>query len=190
MRDVLRWDPFRELEAAAAGDYGLFAPSFDVKENKEGYVFRADLPGVHEDDLEISLTGNRLTISGKREQEKARPGRDLLRQRTFVRQLQPRVHASRRHRRRQREGRAEGRRTAGDRPEEAGSPAERTRCTGGRRASTAAPVGDQRLIRVGRTTGRVRITGKRHGSRNYRSGSVSGPAKGPPAGRGGLRGES
>ena len=74
MRDVLRWDPFRELEAAAAGDYGLFAPSFDVKENKEGYVFRADLPGVKEDDLEIALTGNRLTISGKREQEKREQG--------------------------------------------------------------------------------------------------------------------
>jgi HSP20 family protein len=74
MRDVLRWDPFRELEAAAGGDYGLFAPSFDVKENKEGYVFRADLPGVREDDLEISLTGNRLAISGKREQEKHEQG--------------------------------------------------------------------------------------------------------------------
>jgi HSP20 family protein len=76
MRDVLRWDPFRELEAAGAGaaDYALFAPSFDVKENKEGYVFRADLPGVKEDDLEIALTGNRLTISGKREQEKHEQG--------------------------------------------------------------------------------------------------------------------
>ena len=74
MRDVFRWDPFRELEAVAAGDYGLFAPSFDVKENKEGYVFRADLPGVKEDDLEIALTGNHLTISGKREQEKHEQG--------------------------------------------------------------------------------------------------------------------
>ena len=74
MRDVLRWDPFRELEAAAGGDFGLFAPSFDVKENKDGYVFRADLPGVKEDDLEIALTGNRLTISGKREQEKHEQG--------------------------------------------------------------------------------------------------------------------
>jgi HSP20 family protein len=74
MRDVLRWDPFRELEAAAGGDYGLFAPSFDVKENKDGYVFRADLPGVKEEDLEISLTGNRLAISGKREAEKREQG--------------------------------------------------------------------------------------------------------------------
>lgn len=74
MRDVLRWDPFRELEAVADREYGLFAPSFDVKENKEGYVFRADLPGVKEDDLEIALTGNHLTISGKREQEKHEQG--------------------------------------------------------------------------------------------------------------------
>jgi HSP20 family protein len=73
MRDMLRWDTFRELEAAG-GDYGLFAPSFDVKETKEGYVFRADLPGVREEDLEISLTGNRLAISGHREQEKREQG--------------------------------------------------------------------------------------------------------------------
>ena len=74
MRDVLRWDPFHELEAAAGGDYRLFAPSFDVKENKEGYLSRADLPGVKEEDLEISLTGNRLAISGKREAEKHEQG--------------------------------------------------------------------------------------------------------------------
>jgi HSP20 family protein len=73
MRDVLRWDPFRELEATG-GEYGLFSPNFDVKETKEGFVFRADLPGVKEEDLEISLTGNRLTISGKREQEKHEQG--------------------------------------------------------------------------------------------------------------------
>jgi HSP20 family protein len=74
MRDVLRWDPLRELEVASGGDYGLFAPNFDVKETKDGYEFRADLPGVREEDLEISLTGNRLTISGKREQEKHEQG--------------------------------------------------------------------------------------------------------------------
>ena len=56
------WDALE----AAGGEYSLFAPSFDVKENKEGYVFRADLPGVKEEDLEIALTGNRLTIAGKR----------------------------------------------------------------------------------------------------------------------------
>jgi HSP20 family protein len=70
MREVLRWDPFRDVEPAFAGDYRAFAPTFDVKETKEAYVFRADLPGVKDEALEISLTGNRLTVSGHREEEK------------------------------------------------------------------------------------------------------------------------
>jgi HSP20 family protein len=74
MRDVLRWDPFRDVEAALGGDYRgdyrPFAPKFDVKETKDGYVFRADLPGVEEKNLDISLTGNLLAISGHREEEK------------------------------------------------------------------------------------------------------------------------
>lgn len=72
MRALLSWDPFREMvpsldldEERALG----FAPAFDVKETPDAYVFRADVPGVRESDIEVLLTGNRLTISGKREQE-------------------------------------------------------------------------------------------------------------------------
>jgi HSP20 family protein len=69
-REILRWDPFRELEAhLPAKALGAFIPDFDVKETKDSYVFKADLPGVKESELEISLTGSRLTISGKRESE-------------------------------------------------------------------------------------------------------------------------
>ncbi|HVZ86664.1 MAG TPA: HSP20 family small heat-shock protein [Polyangia bacterium] len=81
MRDLLRWDPFREVEAAlsagGAGGYDVsgyargFAPTFEVSETKDAYLFRADLPGVKEQDLEISLTGNRLSIAGHREQERS-----------------------------------------------------------------------------------------------------------------------
>jgi HSP20 family protein len=67
MRDLMRWDPFAEMMPSATG--AAFVPSFDVKETKDAYVFTADLPGVKESDLELSLTGNRLTISGKREEE-------------------------------------------------------------------------------------------------------------------------
>lgn len=77
VRDVFRWDPFREIEAALGGEYrnlGTFAPTFDVKETKEAYIFRADLPGVKDEDLDISLTGSRLTISGHREQEAREQG--------------------------------------------------------------------------------------------------------------------
>jgi HSP20 family protein len=47
-----------------------FAPAFEVKETKDAFVFKADLPGVKESDLEVSVVGNRLTLAGKREAEK------------------------------------------------------------------------------------------------------------------------
>jgi HSP20 family protein len=71
MRDLVRWDPFREIAPMAAADRSIdFDAAFEVKETKEGYLFKADVPGIKESDLTISLTGNRLTVSGKREAEK------------------------------------------------------------------------------------------------------------------------
>ncbi len=67
MRDLMRWDPFAELGAGRT-EMG-FVPSFEVKETSDAYMFKADLPGIKDEDLEISLTGNRLTVSGKREEE-------------------------------------------------------------------------------------------------------------------------
>jgi HSP20 family protein len=69
MREMLRWDPLRDVEGGSLWERG-FTPSFEVTESNDAYVFRADLPGVKEEDVEISLTGNRLTISGHREQER------------------------------------------------------------------------------------------------------------------------
>lgn len=71
MREMLGWDPFREIAPliSSAGSAG-FSPAFEVKETKEGYVFKADVPGVKDPDVEVTVTGNRLTISGKREAEK------------------------------------------------------------------------------------------------------------------------
>jgi HSP20 family protein len=72
MRRMLRWDPFatmapfrvwREAEA-------MSAPDFDVKETKDTFVFKADVPGIEAKDLDVKLAQNRLSVSGKREQEK------------------------------------------------------------------------------------------------------------------------
>ena len=70
MREMLRWDPFREMAPAfPAFDLVPFNPSFDVVENSDAFVFKADLPGMKKEDIEITSTGNRLQISGKRESE-------------------------------------------------------------------------------------------------------------------------
>ena len=61
------FEPFREIGPMMMER--AFAPRFDVKETREAYVFTADMPGVREDDLEISVTGNHLSISGRREEE-------------------------------------------------------------------------------------------------------------------------
>lgn len=74
MREMLRWDPFREMIPTFPDLNRMagFNPAFEIKETKEGYVFSADLPGVAEKDLEIRVAGNRLTVSGKREAEEAK----------------------------------------------------------------------------------------------------------------------
>lgn len=67
MREMMRWDPFREMSPAFAPAMPGFNPTFDVTETKDAYEFRADLPGVKRDEIEITATGNRLQISGKRD---------------------------------------------------------------------------------------------------------------------------
>ena len=73
-RDMLRWDPFREMAPAFSVELPAFSPAFDIKETKDGYEFRADVPGVVEKDIEVTRTGNRLTITGKRESQKEEKG--------------------------------------------------------------------------------------------------------------------
>ncbi len=70
MREMMSWDPFREMLPLTPQLAAGFAPAFEVKETPDGYLFKADVPGVKESDLEVTLTGNRLTIAGKREAEK------------------------------------------------------------------------------------------------------------------------
>lgn len=43
-----------------------FQPRFDVVETEAAYRFEADLPGVKDEDLEITLDGRTLTIAGQR----------------------------------------------------------------------------------------------------------------------------
>lgn len=70
MREMLKWDPFREMAPNLAAFEGTaFNPDFDVTENKDSFLFKADLPGMKKEDIEITTTGNRLQISGKRDNE-------------------------------------------------------------------------------------------------------------------------
>ena len=67
------WSPIPELPTTG------FVPRTDVEERDDAYVVELELPGVREGDVEVSLAGRRLTVSGERK-EKERVG--LLRRRT------------------------------------------------------------------------------------------------------------
>ncbi len=69
MRELMRWDPFRAMAPALSFERECM-PSFEVRETPEQYLFQADVPGMKQDDVQVSLTGNRLQIAGKREAEK------------------------------------------------------------------------------------------------------------------------
>ena len=68
-RELLSWDPFFGNRPMTA-----FAPAFEVKETNEAFVVKADLPGVSEADLDISVHNNVLTISGSRQAEERKEG--------------------------------------------------------------------------------------------------------------------
>jgi HSP20 family protein len=59
---LLGWDPFAVRPTA-------FMPTFEVKESADAFVVRADLPGVNENDLDISIHNGALSVSGTRHAE-------------------------------------------------------------------------------------------------------------------------
>lgn len=65
-RELLSLDPF--VRPVRSGGRA-FAPAFDVKETGDGFVLTADLPGIAESDLDISLHDNVLTVAGRRTAE-------------------------------------------------------------------------------------------------------------------------
>ena len=71
MDALLGWEP---REGARAAYESTFSPSFDVEELKEAYLLKGDLPGLTEADVDVTVMGNALTISGKREAEQEREG--------------------------------------------------------------------------------------------------------------------
>ncbi len=74
MQDMFRWDPYAELDSPAFGAPAVFVPDVEVRDTRDAIVFTADLPGVCQEDLDITVIGNRLRLSGKREQERVNEG--------------------------------------------------------------------------------------------------------------------
>jgi len=72
VRDMLNWEPTTQFTPDMAAL--TMNPPFDVKETKDNYLLKADLPGFKEGDVEIHCQGDQITVRGKRDQEKEEKG--------------------------------------------------------------------------------------------------------------------
>lgn len=60
------WEPgWETLEVG-----GEWAPKVDLSETKDAYVVRAEIPGVEQKDVQVSLQNELLTIKGEKVKEK------------------------------------------------------------------------------------------------------------------------
>jgi len=63
------------LNNSRTGDMMAWGPNVDIVENEDSFEIHAELPGVKQDDVKITLENNVLTLSGEKKQE-TREGKD------------------------------------------------------------------------------------------------------------------
>ena len=68
-------DPFRGFESAA----GDFMPSVDVKEDDRQIKITVELPGMDEEDIDVTLSGDSVTIRGEKNEETEDKGKGYYR---------------------------------------------------------------------------------------------------------------
>jgi HSP20 family protein len=81
-------DPFRAMrremenalrafdQTSPSSDIGAGVPAINVAETKNAFELTAELPGVDEKDINVSLDGNQLVISGEKKAESTKEEKD------------------------------------------------------------------------------------------------------------------
>ncbi len=102
MANLVRWDPFRDMVSLRDAMDRLFEDSFvrprswlaptegvatlalDVHESDDALTVKASIPGVKPEDIDISITGDTLTVKGEtREEKEEKSGNYHLRERRY-----------------------------------------------------------------------------------------------------------
>jgi len=87
-RRLIPWQPFREMEELERRFEDIFsrpllpsiwrrlpmeergwAPAIEIFEKEDKYLVKAELPGMKQEDIDVSLVGDTLTIKGERKAE-------------------------------------------------------------------------------------------------------------------------
>jgi HSP20 family protein len=100
--NLIRWDPYRELEEIgerfnrAFGGFGRglarpaewgrealtvpeWTPMVDIAETDDEYLIKAEIPEVKREDVKVSVENGVLTMQGERKQEKEEKGKKFHR---------------------------------------------------------------------------------------------------------------
>lgn len=72
-------DLFAPHEGRTDAEETSWMPTVDISEMESGYEIRAELPGVSEGDVNVSVTDNVLTVKGEKRQEEETDGKNYHR---------------------------------------------------------------------------------------------------------------
>lgn len=91
MANITRFDPFTDMDDLFRGLFvrplrlGFEMPEqisvkLDVTRTDGAYSVKAEMPGVHKDDINVSIDGNVVTISGEvKKEEEEKKGAEVIR---------------------------------------------------------------------------------------------------------------
>ena len=86
-QSLARWDPFAEMAdlrremdhifgeffgrtpSSMAATEAMWSPLVDIHETKDSFLLMAELPGVKQEDIQVSVEGDTLTLKGERKRE-------------------------------------------------------------------------------------------------------------------------
>ncbi len=77
--DRLFEEPFGEWPAPFGGFLDQWGPPVDVYQDKDKVVVKVEIPGMKKEDIEISMVGDLLNISGERKEETEHKGAESYR---------------------------------------------------------------------------------------------------------------
>ena len=65
LRRIFDWEPTFRSETS----FGFAAPAIEVAEDDKAYKVTAEMPGMEEKDIDVTVTGDMLVIKGEKRQE-------------------------------------------------------------------------------------------------------------------------
>lgn len=86
LRDEI--DRFFEAPLSRTSELLGWAPAFDVYEENDNFVVKAELPGMKKEDINVSLHEGNLVISGERKSETKSEGAEVYRAERFFGKFQ------------------------------------------------------------------------------------------------------